>query len=160
MRRALVTSFAAACLACSAVASAELLTKTFDYKPVDGIQNIQLVVDDVKIQQVVFQVAPGKDGEARSRVARNEAVVRVDNEGPSPVVVGVAVVVLDEAGNILAAGSGATRAGWVAAGNRVPVQMRFPFVSRNFAKARKFTITMEVESKAGSAVPPPEATGQ
>ena len=158
MRRALVASFAA-CLACSAVASAELLTKTFDYKPVDGIQNIQLVVDDVKIQQVVFQVTQ-KEGEASSRAARNEAVVRVDNEGASPVVVGVAVVVLDEAGNILAAGSGATRAGWVAAGNRAPVQMRFPFVSRNFAKARKFTITMEVESKAGSAVPPPEATGQ
>ncbi|MET0620236.1 MAG: hypothetical protein ABW056_08145 [Thermoanaerobaculia bacterium] len=160
MRRALVTSFAAACFVCSAVGSAELLTKTFDYKPVDGIQNIQLVVDDVKIQQVVFQVSKEKEGEAPSRVSRNEAVVRVDNESPSPVVVGVAVVVLDEAGNIVAAGSGATRAGWVAAGNRVPVQMRFPFVSRNFAKARKFTITMEVESKAGSAVPPPAATGK
>jgi hypothetical protein len=159
MRRALVASFAFACLACSAVASAELLTKTFDYKPVNGIQNIQLVVDEVKIQQVVFQVTQ-KEGEAPSRVSKNEAVVRVDNEGPSPVVVGVAVVVLDEAGNIVAAGSGLTRAGWVAAGKRVPVQMRFPFVSRNFAKARKFTITMEVESKAGSAVPAPEATGQ
>ena len=40
MRRALIASFAATCLACSAVASAELLTKSFDYKPVDGIQNI------------------------------------------------------------------------------------------------------------------------
>jgi len=160
MRRALVASFAVACLAGSAVASAELLTKTFDYKPVNGIQSIQLGVDNVKIQQVVFQVAREKEGATPSRMARNEAVVRVDNEGSSPVVVGVAVVVLDEAGNIVAAGSGATRAGWLAAGNRAPVQMRFPFVSRNFAKARKFTITMEVESKAGSAVPPPEATGQ
>ena len=157
MRKAFVLSASAACLAVSASLAAQQVTRSFDYKPVDGIQNVQLAVDDVRVQQVVFKVP--KEG-ASSRAERSEAVVRVDNEGGVPVSVGVAVVVLDEAGNIVAAGSGATRAGWVQSGSRVPVSMRLLYVSRNFAKARKFTITMEVESKpSAEPAPAPEASG-
>jgi hypothetical protein len=158
MRRAFVLpasaafAFALLSLAVSTALSAQQVTRSFDYKPVDGIQNVQLAVEDVRVQQVVFKVP--KAGGKSSRAERSEAVVRVDNESGTPVSVGVAVVILDEAGNIVAAGSGATRAGWVPAGSRVPVSMRLPYVSRNFGKARKFTITMEVEPKpAGEAVP-------
>ena len=161
MRRSFVRFAGAACLAAAAPVSAQQVTRSFDYKPVDGIQNVQLAVDDVKVQQVVFKVPrASKDGRKSSRAERSEAVVRVDNEGPVPVSVGVSVVVLDEAGNIVAAGSGATRAGWVPSGTRVPVSMRLPYVSRNFGKARKFTITIEVESKPGDeAAPASEAAG-
>ena len=160
MRRSFVLFAGAACLAAAVPVPvfAQQVTRSFDYKPVGGIQSVQLAVDDVKVQQVVFKVP--KDGGKASRAERSEAVVRVDNEGQTPVSVGVSVVVLDEAGNIVAAGSGATRAGWVQSGSRVPVSMRLPYISRNFAKARKFTITMEVEPKpAGEAAPAPDAAG-
>jgi hypothetical protein len=156
MRRALVVSLAVSCLGWTGRAAGQQLTKTFDYKPKDSIQDVSMAVDDVKINQVVFRMP--KEGEAPTRRSTSEMVVRVDNESQTPVAVGVAVVVLDESGNIVAAGSGATRMGWVAVGQRIPVSMRLPFVSRNFAKAKKFTITMEVEPKTGSA-PSPEASG-
>src|SRR5215510_2638255 len=156
MRRTLVVSLAALCLAWVGRASGQQLTKTFDYKPKDGIQDVSLAVDDVKINQVVFRVP--KEGDSPARRSTSEMVVRVDNEGQTPVAVGVAMVVLDDAGNIVAAGSGATRMGWVAVGQRIPVSMRLPFISRNFAKAKKFTITVEVEPKTGTA-PAPEASG-
>jgi hypothetical protein len=152
MRRALVS--ASACLALVAPLGAQQVTRSFDYKPVDGIQNVSLAVDDVKVHQVVFKVP--REGGTAARAAKSEAVVRVDNEGQASVAVGVAVVVMDEAGNIVAAGSGGTRKAWLAAGERGPVAMRFPFVSRNFSKAKRFTITMEVEPRADAA-PPPEA---
>jgi hypothetical protein len=158
MCRALVVPASAACLALAASLSAQQVTRSFDYKPVGGIQNIQLVVEDVRVNQVVFKVP--KEGGASSRASKSEAVVRVDNESGAPVAVGVAVVVMDESGNILAAGSGGTRAGWLAAGERFPVTMRFPYVSRNFSKAKRFTITMEIEPKpdAGEAAPPAGGT--
>jgi hypothetical protein len=158
MRRSFVHFAGAACLAAAAPVAAQQVTKSFDYKPVDGIQNVSLVVEDVKVHQVVFKVP--KEGGASSRAAKSEAVVRVDNEGQSAVAVGVAVVVMDEAGNIVAAGSGGTRYSWVPAGERSPVAMRFPYVSRNFAKAKRFTITLEVEPKPGAGEsPPPEGAG-
>ncbi len=153
MRRALVSA-SAACFAAVASLPAQQVTRSFDYKPVDGIQNIQLAVEDVRVRQVVFKVP--KEGGTSARASKSEAVVRVDNEGEVSVAVGVAVVVMDEAGNIVAAGSGGTRKAWLPAGERGPVAMRFPYVSRNFSKARRFTITMEVESKLGSAEPTPE----
>jgi hypothetical protein len=150
MRRALVSA-SAACFAAAASLSAQQVTRSFDYKPVDGIQNIQLAVEDVRVHQVVFKVP--KEGGASARASKSEAVVRVDNEGEASVAVGVAVVVMDEAGNIVAAGSGGTRRAWLAAGERGPVSMRFPYVSRNFSKAKRFTITMEVEPRAEAAEP-------
>ena len=157
MRRALVSA-SAACLAAAASLPAEQVTRSFDYKPVDGIQNVQLAVENVRVQQVVFKVP--KEGGSAARRSRSEAVVRVDNEGEATVAVGVAVVVMDEAGHILAAGSGGTRAAWLPAGERGPVAMRFPYVSRNFSKAKRFTITLEVEPRPGAGDAPPEPGGQ
>lgn len=157
MRRALVLPAFAACLGVSASLAAQQVTKSFDYKPVGGIQNVSLAVDDVKVQQVVFKVP--KEG-ASSRGSKSEAVVRVDNEGPTSVAVGVAVVVMDDAGNIVAAGSGGTRTAWLPAGERGPVAMRFPYVSKNFSKAKRFTITIEVEPRPGADAPAPPVSGE
>lgn len=129
--------------------SAEPVTKKFDYKPVDGIQNVNLVIGGVKINQVVFNIA--KEGGPRR--PSNEAVVRIDNEGEAPVSVGVALVVMDEAGNILAAGSAGTRSAWLAPGTRTAASLKLPYVSRSFAKAKSFTITVESETRSGAAPP-------
>jgi hypothetical protein len=156
MRRALV---AAAGLAVSVSLAAQQRTKTFDYKPVDGIQSIQLALDEVTVDQIVFRTA--KDVATGPRLRSNsEAVLRLGNASPGPVAVGIAVVALDEGGNIVAAGSGGTRAGWLLPGGRESVAIRFPYVYRNLAKARKFTLTIEVEPKPSAAGPAPEATGQ
>ena len=166
MRRALVV---AAGLAVSVSVSAQQRTKTFDYKPVDGIQAIQLGLDEVKVDQIVFRTAKDVGTGPRQR-SNSETVVRVENASQAPVAVGVAVVAMDEGGNIVAAGSGGTsgggvwcwiaggtRAGWLAPGGRESVAIRFPYVYRNLAKAKKFTLTIEVEPKTGAAAPAPEA---
>jgi hypothetical protein len=151
MRRALL--FAAAGLLAVPVA-AQQVTKTFDYKPVDSIQDIRLTLDKVRINQIVFKV--GESGAAAQRRSTSEAVVRIDNESEGAVAVGVAVAVKDEEGNLVAAGSGGTRAGWLRAGERGAATIKFPFVFRNLAKAKTFTITMEVEPKAAAAAAPAE----
>ena len=155
MRQALFVAVAAAGLAASAPAgvTAQQVTRTFDYKPVDSIQDIQISVDKIRINQIVFQTA--KEVGSGLRRSTSEAVVRVDNDGQTPVAVGVAVAVMDEAGNLVAAGSGGTRVGWLRAGERDAASIKFPFVYRNFSKAKRFTITMEVEPKPGVAAPAP-----
>ncbi len=150
MRRSLL--FAAAAFLAAPLA-AQQVTKTFDYKPVDSIQDIRLSLDKIKINQIVFKVS-GEVG-AGLRRSTSEAVVRIDNDGLVPVAVGVAVAILDEAGNMVAAGSGGTRVGWLAAGERDAAAIKFPFVFRNLSKAKIFTITMEVEPKPGTATPAP-----
>jgi len=150
MRRGLL--FAAAALL-AAPLSAEQVTKKFDYKPVDSIQDIRLSLDRIKINQIVFHLA--REVGAGLRRSTSEAVVRIDNDGQTPVAVGVAVAVMDEEGNLVAAGSGGTRVGWLLGGERDAAAIRFPFVFRNLAKARTFIITMEVEPKPGAVTPTP-----
>jgi hypothetical protein len=150
MRRGLL--FAAAALL-AAPLSAEQVTKKFDYKPVDSIQDIRLSLDKIKINQIVFHLA--REVGAGLRRSTSEAVVRIDNDGQFPVAVGVAVAVMDEEGNLVAAGSGGTRVGWLLAGERDAAAIKFPFVYRNFSKAKTFVITMEVEPKPGTVTPTP-----
>jgi hypothetical protein len=141
--------------------AAQQVTRKFDYKPVANIQEISLAIDKVKINQIVFR--GGKEDKGALRRSAAECVVRVDNDGQVPVAVGVAVVLLDGDGNIVAAGSGGTRVGWLSAGERDTSAIRFPFVYRNFDKAKTFLVTMEVEPKPmkeekPAAVPAPAAT--
>jgi hypothetical protein len=129
MARMALSLLAAAAL--SAPLAAQQATKKFDYKPVKDIQQISLSVDKVKINQLVFKVPKEDSGILRRSTA--ECVARIDNDGLTPVAVGVAVVLMDEAGNIVAAGSGGTRVGWLSAGERDAATIRFPFLYRNFS---------------------------
>ena len=124
---------------------AQQATKKFDYKPVDGIQTISLVLDQVKINQIVFK--PGKALGGPVRRSDAECAIRIDNDGPVAVQTGVAVALFDEAGNLVAAGSGGTRAAWLAAGDHDTSAIRFPFVYRNMEKAKTFLVTLEVLPK-------------
>jgi hypothetical protein len=125
---------------------AQQATKKFDYKPVDGIQAVSLAIDQVKINQIVFK--PGKAIGGPLRRSDAECVIRIDNDGQVPVQAGVAVALFDEAGNLVAAGSGGTRVGWLSAGERDTSAIRFPFVYRNMDKAKTFLVTLEVVPKA------------
>ena len=153
MRRTLLFAVAV-CL--SAPLTAQQVTKRFDYKPVDGIQPINVAIDRIKINQIVFKT--GREAGGPLRRSSAECVVRVDNDGLTPVAVGVAVAVLDEDGNLVAAGSGGTRVGWLSAGERDTSAIRFPFVYRNLDKAKTFMITMEVEPKPPKEEKKPEPT--
>jgi hypothetical protein len=124
---------------------AQQATKKFDYKPVKDIQDIGLAVDKVRINQLVFKAPKPDSGPLRRSSA--ECVARIDNDGQAPVAVGVAVVLMDEAGNIVAAGSGGTRMGFLSAGERDAATIRFPYLYRNLSKAKTFIVTMEVEGK-------------
>jgi hypothetical protein len=121
MVRMALSLLAAAVL--SAPLSAQQATKKFDYKPVKDIQDISLAVDKVKINQLVFK-APKLDSGPQRRSSA-ECVARIDNDGQTPVAVGLAVVLMDEAGNIVAAGSGGTRVGWLSAGSGTPQPSAF-----------------------------------
>lgn len=145
--RGAVAWMAAVCLA--APAAAEQRTQRFDYKPSHHVQEIEFVLDKVRIRQVVFRSGP-RAGDASGRPSA-ECSLRVDNDGTTAVAVGVAVVVFDGEGNVVAAGSGGTRVGWLWPGERDTSRIRFPFVYRNFDQAKSFLITMELEMKESSA---------
>ena len=148
MRKAALFAVAA-CLA--APLSAQQATKKFDYKPVDGIQPINLAIDQVKVSQIVFK--PGKAAGGPVRRSDAECVLRIENDGPVAMQTAVAVALFDEAGNLVAAGSGGTRAGWVAAGEHDASAIRFPFVYRNMEKAKTFLVTLEVQPRPGKDAP-------
>jgi hypothetical protein len=150
MRKAILL-VAAACLV--APLAAQQATKKFDYKPLDGIQTISLAIDQVRINQIVFKTGKAIGGPLRRSVA--ECVIRIDNDGLVPVQAGVAVALFDEEGNLVAAGSGGTRVGWLSAGERDTCAIRFPFVYRNMDKAKTFLVTLEVQPKPPKDVPAP-----
>lgn len=149
MRKAALFAAAAVCLA--APLRAQQATKKFDYKPVDGIQTISLAIDQVKIGQIVFK--PGKALGGPLRRSDAECVIRIDNDGQVPVQAGVAVALFDEEGNLVAAGSGGTRVGWLSAGERDASAIRFPFVYRHMDKAKTFLVTLEVMPKPPKDAP-------
>jgi hypothetical protein len=156
--RALLVA-AAAWAASSLPLSAERATRTFDYQPVDRIQEIALSVGEVRIRRIAFQ--PARETAAPVRRSNAECVVRVDNDSPFDVQVGVAVAIFDADGNIVAAGSGATRGVWLSAGERGTSTIRFPYVFRNLGSARTFTVTLEADPRPGKGEAPeaPPASG-
>jgi hypothetical protein len=130
---------------CAQQAAALQATQRFDYKPVKQIQAIQFGVEKIQIRQIVF--APASEAGGKQRHSVPEAVVSIENEGSSTAAVGVAIAIFDGDGNLLAAGAGAARQGWLAAGERGTAAIRFPYVYRKLDKARNFVLTIEVQPR-------------
>ncbi|MEP6994271.1 MAG: hypothetical protein ABI968_07095 [Acidobacteriota bacterium] len=143
MRRRVFAFAGLACLA--APLCAEQLTQKFDYKPSHGVQEIPFSLGKVRIPRIVFR--PGHQAGGPLKRSSGECAVRVENDGETPVSVGVAIVVSDADGNVVAAGTGGTRIGWLRPGERDTSTIRFAYVYRNFTKAKTFLITMEVQGK-------------
>jgi hypothetical protein len=153
LRRTVLVLLAAAI---AAPAAADQITKKFDWSPVGGIQDVNVEVQHVVVGQIVFDLGSTLKGTPVRKSSAN-AKVRIDNNGFIDTEVGVAVVVFDEEGNVVATGSGGTQWGYLNKGDRARYTINFPYVYRNFDRAKSFLITLETKEK-GRKAPGPTPT--
>jgi hypothetical protein len=144
LRRLVFLSWLAAAFA--APLSAAQATRKFDWAPVNGAQDVEVDAQRVVVNQVVFDLGSTLKG-TPVRKSSAKAKLRVDNNGFIDAEVGVAVVVFDEEGNVVATGSGGTQWGYLNKGDRDYYTVHFPYVYRNFDRARSFLITLEIKEK-------------
>ena len=133
-------------LAVAAPASAQLVTKKFDWSPVNGAQKVDVQMNDVAISLIRFDLG---DTIAPIRVSSAKATVRVDNNSDIDQEVGVAIAVFDADGNVVAAGNGGNKVGELNKGDREEFTVRFPYVYRHLSSARSFLVTLETKPKGG-----------
>jgi hypothetical protein len=117
-------------------------TKKYELAPGATAQAVDVTVDNVNVNQIILQIK-NTDGSSPFRKSGSDAKVRIDNNGRKDVEAGVAVVVMDEAGNVLAAGSCGTKVGWLKAGERDTCSADFSYVFRNLSNARSVLVTLE-----------------
>jgi hypothetical protein len=137
----------------AAALSAEVATQKYDWKPVNGVQEVHVESNRVVLSQLEFDFGQ-KMVPFRSSTAR--AVARVDNNGFIPQEVGVAVAIFDAEGNLIAAGSGGVKVGYLSKGERDTFTIRFVYVYRNLDKAASFTASLETREKPPKPVKTPK----
>ena len=86
------------------------------------------------------------------------AIARVDNNGFISQEVGVAIAVLDAEGNLIAAGNGGVKLGYLSGGARENFTIHFYYVYRNLEKAASFIVSLETREKPPKPTPKPTAT--
>jgi hypothetical protein len=138
-------SFLAALLVAAPLCAGQATSK-YDWNPVGGTQDVHVEVERVVVSSLQFdlgsQVHPTQYSTAK-------VVARVDNNGFLAYEVGVAVVVFDGDGNVVAAGSGGVKLGSLGKGERDTFTIKFPSVYRNLDKAKTFVVTLETQEKGG-----------
>lgn len=122
----------------------DILTKKFEWQPVSGIQKVDMMLNEIEIGVVRFDLG---DTVPPIRYSTAKAVVRVDNNSQRDQEVGVAIAVFDEEGNMVAAGNGGNKFGELNKGDRDEFTVRFSYVYRNMASARSFLVTLETKEK-------------
>ena len=141
-------------------ASAQVATKKFPWQPVGGVQNIDVQTENVVVGQVVFDLGSTLKG-TPLRKSSAKVRVRIDNNSETDEEVGVAVVVFDAEGNVVAAGSQGTKWGYLNKGDRTYYNIDFPYVYRRLDDAANFIVTLETRAKGKGSKPtspPPEPT--
>jgi hypothetical protein len=144
-------------------ASGQVATKKFPWQPVGGVQNIDVSTESVVVGQVVFDMGSTLKGTPLRKSSANVRV-RIDNNSEVDEEVGVAVVVFDAEGNVVAAGSNGTKWGYLNKGSRTYYDIDFPYVYRRLDNAANFIVTLETRakgtksSKPTSDTPAPEPT--
>ncbi len=145
-------------------ASAQVATKKFPWQPIGGVQNIDVQTEDVVVGQVVFDLGSTLKG-TPIRKSSAKVRVRIDNNSEADEEVGVAVVVFDAEGNVVAAGSNGTKWGFLNKGKRTYYDIDFPYVYRRMDQAANFMVTLETQSKSAKkskssaeSTPEPEPT--
>ena len=147
LRQFSVATLLAAALAVPA--SAQVATKKFPWQPVGGAQNIDVTTEDVVVGQVVFDLGSTMKG-TPLRKSSAKVRVRIDNNSMTDQEVGVAVVVFDAEGNVVAAGSNGTKWGYLNKGDRTYYDIDFPYVYRRLDQAANFIVTLETRVKSSS----------
>lgn len=132
--------------AAASSAGADQVTKKFEWKPVSGVQEIHIEVQRIIVNQITFDLGSTLKG-TPVRKSSAKARLRVDNNGFIDAEVGIAVVVFDEEGNVVATGSGGTKWGYLDKGKRDYYNVDFPYVYRYFDNAKSFQITVETREK-------------
>jgi hypothetical protein len=135
----------------AALLSAPLLgqatTKKYDWAPINGVQETDVKDGEIVVSQVVFNTGSTLKG-TPIRKSSADVRVRIDNNGMSDEQVGVAVVVFDAEGNVVAAGSNGTKWGYLNKGQRTYYDIDFPYVYRRLDQAASFIVTVETQGKA------------
>jgi hypothetical protein len=125
----------------AAAVRADVFTKKFDWAPgAAGVQNVDFVWNNLSIAQITWNLG---DTLKPLRVSTASAEVRVDNNGFIDQVIGIAIAVFDEQGNLIAAGSGGNKLGHLNKGERDHFRVAFPYVYRNLKNAKSFYVTIE-----------------
>ena len=140
-------SFLAALLLAAAPLRAGVATEKFEWKPVNGVQDVRVETDRVVVSSLEFDMG---DRLAPLKASTAHAVARVDNNGFLAYEVGVALVVFDGDGNIVAAGSGGSKLGHLGKGERDTFTIRFPYVYRGLENAKTFLVTLETREKSNA----------
>jgi hypothetical protein len=133
----------------AAVASGDASTKKFDWNPINGAQDTNVTDGTIVVSQVQFDLGSTLKG-TPIRKSSAKVKVRIDNNGQTDEEVGVAVVVFDAEGNVVAAGSNGTKWGYLGKGDRTYYDIDFPYVYRNLEKAASFMVTLETRGKGSS----------
>jgi hypothetical protein len=135
--------------------TAGMATKKYDWNPQrGGAQDVQVESDRVVVSSLAFDLGDRVTG---TQFSTAKAVARVDNNGYLAYEVGVAIVIFDQEGNIVAAGSGGVKLGSLGKGERDTFTIKFPYVYRNLDKAKTFLVTLEtVEKGAKPKTPAPQ----
>ena len=163
MRMRQISMAAALAAVLAAPASAQVATKKFPWQPIGGAQNVDVTTEDVVVGQVVFDLGSTLKG-TPIRKSSAKVRVRIDNNSMTDEEVGVAVVVFDAEGNVVAAGSNGTKWGYLNKGDRTYYDIDFPYVYRRLDDAASFMITLETKAKAAKksksekTAPAPEPT--
>jgi hypothetical protein len=133
----------------AAAAAGEAATKKFNWNPINGAQDTDVTDGTIVVSQVEFDLGSTIKG-TPIRKSSAKAKVRIDNNGQSDEEVGVAVVVFDAEGNVVAAGSNGTKWGYLSKGDRTYYDIDFPYVYRRLDKAASFVVTLETRGKGSS----------
>jgi len=143
----------AACLAAavlaavSSPASGQVGTRKYDWRPENGSQDVDVQVDKVVVSNVLWDMGGTMKGTPLRKSSANVRV-RIDNNGSQDAEVGVAVVVFDAEGNVVAAGSNGTKWGFLNKGDRTYYSIDFPYVYRRLDQAANFMVTLETRLKS------------
>lgn len=124
----------------------QAVTKKFEWSPTNGVQDIDVKNGEIVVSQVVFNNGSTLKG-TPIRKSSADVRVRIDNNGLSDQQVGVAVVVFDAEGNVVAAGSNGTKWGYLNKGDRTYYNIDFPYVYRRLDQAASFIVTIETQAK-------------
>ena len=142
----------AACVAVAVLAasvspaSAQVATKKYDWHPENGSQDIDVQTDKVVVSNVLWDMGGTMKGTPLRKSSANVRV-RIDNNGSQDAEVGVAVVVFDAEGNVVAAGSNGTKWGFLNKGDRTYYNIDFPYVYRRLDQAANFIVSLETRVK-------------
>ena len=129
-----------AALTVAGAAQGDIATKKFDWTPVNGIQQVDFQWNGLSIAQIEWNLG---NRVKPLDVSTASCTVRLDNNSKTDMVVGIAIAVFDEAGNLVAAGSGGNKLGHLGKGDRDEFRIAFPYVYRNLSNAKTILITLE-----------------